>query len=132
MTERQKQRADDRWWTAIRKAVEHFDHKPDVHRNRSAYIFDDLNSREKAILRDLAGECTVCGSTDRLHLDHDHDSGIVRGVLCQNCNFALGRLGDSIERLIALACYLRRHDRWVNQQREDPVGYFAALDDFNA
>src|SRR5262245_12668436 len=34
--------------------------------------------------------CEVCGSFDRLHVDHDHITNTVRGILCQKCNIALG------------------------------------------
>lgn len=34
--------------------------------------------------------CQICGSRKRLVLDHDHFSGLARGVLCQTCNTAVG------------------------------------------
>lgn len=39
--------------------------------------------------------CEVCGSTERLCVDHDHKTGIVRGTLCSRCNAALGMLKDN-------------------------------------
>lgn len=33
--------------------------------------------------------CAACGSTENLHVDHCHDTGRVRGVLCHNCNTVL-------------------------------------------
>ena len=47
--------------------------------------------------------CAICGVLDsgkrRLHIDHDHDTGKFRGMLCGNCNSAIGLLGDDIENI---------------------------------
>lgn len=53
--------------------------------------------------------CAVCGATDRIHIDHDHTSGKVRGALCSACNIALGYACDDPERLEKLAAYVRSH-----------------------
>lgn len=59
-----------------------------------------------------AGEgCVVCGGNDIMHLDHDHETGKFRDILCHHCNTALGQVGDSIERLEALIAYLRKHGK---------------------
>jgi hypothetical protein len=54
------------------------------------------------------GCCGCCKNkfTRQPHLDHDHRTGKVRGLLCNNCNVALGHAMDSIERLEALKAYL--------------------------
>lgn len=57
--------------------------------------------------------CGVCGGTEpgrRLAIDHDHVTGLVRGLLCRKCNAALGLLGDSVEGVEAALDYLRRHE----------------------
>lgn len=50
------------------------------------------------MLRDQNGGCAICGSKPpkgkRLDIDHDHDSGEVRGLLCGPCNRSLGLLKD--------------------------------------
>lgn len=46
----------------------------------------------------VAGHCQICGRhKDQLHVDHNHDTGEVRGLLCNRCNTALGLLQDSPE-----------------------------------
>lgn len=61
------------------------------------------------------GVCASCGGEakgrwkSRLHIDHDHSTGKVRGLLCQNCNIALGQLKDSISRISKLLEYKRKH-----------------------
>jgi hypothetical protein len=44
---------------------------------------------------------------DGLHIDHDHKTGRVRGLLCARCNATLGHARDSIDRLAGLIEYLK-------------------------
>jgi hypothetical protein len=41
--------------------------------------------------------CEICGDTEKLVLDHNHDTGAFRGCLCHRCNTAIGQFKDSIE-----------------------------------
>lgn len=60
------------------------------------------------------GKCHSCKTKDAKNIDHDHNccSGpyscgvCVRGVLCHNCNSALGLLKDSKENIIGLLQYI--------------------------
>ena len=54
------------------------------------------------------GLCLICHqpSPKNLHVDHDHDSGKVRGLLCMRCNVGMGSFDDDPERLFAAALYL--------------------------
>ncbi|MEV4482794.1 endonuclease VII domain-containing protein [Micromonospora coxensis] len=53
------------------------------------------------------GVCAICGGEDPQHLDHDHRTGWVRGILCFNCNGGLGQFRDSPTRLARAITYLR-------------------------
>ncbi len=58
------------------------------------------------------GGCAACGATPkldgpRLHVDHRHADGTVRGLLCWRCNRTIGASRDDAEALFGLAVYLR-------------------------
>lgn len=57
--------------------------------------------------------CKSCGNeflnTKSMHIDHCHDTMKVRGILCVNCNVALGYAKNSIERLKSLIIYLQQN-----------------------
>lgn len=57
--------------------------------------------------------CPVCGISFEVSVpcvDHDHDTGRVRGLLCKPCNRAIGLLGDDPDRLRLGAEYLEATD----------------------
>lgn len=68
-----------------------------------------LQHEYEAIFVAQRGCCAICGLRPRrLVVDHDHASGQVRGLLCSNCNFAVGELDDDVTRCTAAADYLSR------------------------
>jgi Recombination endonuclease VII len=58
------------------------------------------------------GRCAICGTTEpgrktkRFHLDHCHDTGEIRGLLCAGCNVGIAHLQHSEEILISALRYL--------------------------
>ena len=56
--------------------------------------------------------CAICGTDDTgarkaFHVDHCHDTGKVRGLLCGNCNSGIGNLRDDIDLLYRAIEYLK-------------------------
>ncbi len=64
----------------------------------------------EALFLEQGCACAVCGRQQRrhLHVDHDHATGAVRGLLCSDCNTALGHLHDSPEIIRKLLQYISR------------------------
>ena len=65
------------------------------------------------LLAEQEGVCAVCqgphvGSGGRFHVDHDHETGVVRGLLCGPCNTGLGQFKDSSLVLSQAMNYLRK------------------------
>lgn len=60
----------------------------------------------EALVEAQQGLCAVCGTEDKLFVDHDHGTGDNRGLLCQNCNFGLGHFRDNPDLLMSAAVYL--------------------------
>ena len=69
----------------------------------------------QAQLTAQGGGCSICGATESvgarkaLHVDHDHATGAIRGLLCHHCNTMLGLAKDSPEILAKAIEYLARH-----------------------
>lgn len=59
------------------------------------------------LLDEQDGACAACARDDQaLVVDHHHEDGVVRGLLCAQCNTAIGLMGDDVERVFAVAGYL--------------------------
>ena len=65
-------------------------------------------------LAEQGSRCAICRyefdvkAKRSFHIDHDHSTGAVRGLLCITCNFALGLLGDDLKRVELAIVYLQR------------------------
>lgn len=56
--------------------------------------------------------CAICDEDFDFcirHIDHDHETGQVRGLLCPRCNTTIGRANDDPALLRAMAAYIERH-----------------------
>ena len=72
----------------------------------------------EAMLVAQNGECANCGSIDSganhghgwLHIDHDHITGKIRGLLCTACNHLMGNCRDNPAILLRAIAYLAKHN----------------------
>lgn len=76
-------------------------------------ILNMTYEKYEEMLKDQDYKCAICSKdhTDskKLHVDHCHVTGKARGLLCNNCNNGMGKLGDSIERLKNTIKYLEKN-----------------------
>jgi hypothetical protein len=86
-------------------------------RTRLMYQFGLTLADYEAMLKAQGGLCALCGQPETatrkgtlraLCVDHCHESGRVRGLLCYRCNLAVGLIGDNAEWAGKLAAYLNR------------------------
>lgn len=62
---------------------------------------------EAEVLSMRARGCDLCGSLEKVCVDHDHSTGAVRGALCHKHNCALGLFDDDAEMLARAIKYLK-------------------------
>jgi hypothetical protein len=90
-----------------RNSIEYKEHckKYLLQRNYGLTIED-----KNKIIESQSGLCPIClralGINQGIHIDHDHVTGKIRGILCLNCNVAMGHFHDSIPTLKNAIKYL--------------------------
>lgn len=103
--------------TRIRKPREAYPYNPaQRRRNRLRKLYGITQEDFNRLAEQQNGVCAICGEPppqnkklNRLYVDHNHETGQVRGLLCNNCNTAIGQLRDSLDIVLKAAAYLRRH-----------------------
>jgi Recombination endonuclease VII len=72
------------------------------------------------MVEEQQGFCAICGAEETLSrsgkvqslaLDHNHETGEIRGLLCSKCNLALGLMDDNPDILRAALAYLTSYDQ---------------------
>ncbi len=66
-----------------------------------AYSYGLTNEQYESLLKSQNYMCAICRTHQKdlkmpLHVDHNHTTGKVRGMLCRDCNLALGLLKDNL------------------------------------
>jgi len=71
----------------------------------------------EAMLNNQLGLCAICKSTRTINptgqnhcVDHNHETGKIRGLLCHYCNSGIGKFNDNIEMLQKALTYLIKND----------------------
>jgi recombination endonuclease VII len=73
------------------------------------------------IAKEQGERCAMCHQRkEYLLVDHDHDTGEIRGLICRSCNVRLGFMGDGIGALHLAYAYLRRARPNVESPAAEP------------
>lgn len=85
---------------------------PEVTRKRNRYYKYGVSPEDVAfMIARQKGTCAICPmllSEKTAHVDHDHKTGKVRGLLCRKCNLGLGHFEDNPSFLVSAVSYLQR------------------------
>jgi hypothetical protein len=76
------------------------------------YIYGITLEDFKRMHREQGEGCYLCKRNiqgKNIHIDHDHETGKIRKLLCSNCNTALGLLSDNKQLLLDCVSYLEAH-----------------------
>ena len=77
------------------------------------------------MLEAQSGRCAICGTDTptgkwkAFAVDHDHKTGLVRALLCNECNRGIGLLKDSAELLQKAANYIANHDKKTKADKHE-------------
>lgn len=112
----EKVRESSRKW-----ARENRDKNRSTHyKHRYGIVLDDYNR----MFEEQDGYCGICGTHQarfkkRLAVDHCHETGDVRGLLCDDCNKGLGNFKDNVDYLSKALQYLRAVDSEVHKAKQE-------------
>jgi hypothetical protein len=84
-------------------------HECRAERNRVSYFrrkYGLTPEERDEMIASQIGACVISLAAPAVHVDHCHSTGKVRGVLCFNCNSAIGLLGDDPDTVRRAAAYL--------------------------
>ena len=79
----------------------------------------------ETMFQEQGGVCAICSESDPKgkgfwHVDHDHMTGKVRGILCDWCNRGLGQYRDNVNYLMSAAAYLIKNSELVTNSVTQP------------
>jgi len=92
-------------------------HKEKIKNSRLKRIYNISIDEYNNILLTQNNRCAICKkpldlqNPKHVHIDHDHKTGKVRGILCNKCNSAIGYLNDNIEYIKNALEYLEHNKR---------------------
>jgi hypothetical protein len=81
--------------------------------NHDRWKYGVLWGFRQALWSSQNGQCAICSCAIEVlggHIDHDHATGRIRGMLCRDCNNGLGAFKDSVDNLAIAVEYLKRTD----------------------
>lgn len=87
------------------------DNQERLSQHRSRWKYGISPARRAAMIEAQGGACAICklplsAEPRARHVDHNHETGRIRSVLCHACNLALGLTRESLDTLRAMVAYL--------------------------
>lgn len=100
----------------VRNKIFYISHREQYNTNRLLKKYGLSKSAFLVLLDNQGGVCAICQKCDwgwhGPKIDHDHNAGgLVRGILCQNCNLALGHIHDDPTIARSMSDYLEKFKR---------------------
>lgn len=79
-----------------------------IKNNRYIYKYNITLEEFRCMVAQQGGRCRVCDEQEgeSLHIDHNHATGEIRGLLCKSCNMALGLFNDDAKSLQGAINYI--------------------------
>jgi hypothetical protein len=111
------------YFTAHKKTLDGFDswckicrgsYRSEIRRGQYRSMISDENLKELI----KTENCIICGSEEKLVVDHCHATDIVRGMLCNNCNMGLGHFKDDPLLLEFARIYLLYYNKDSSEAEE--------------
>lgn len=93
--------------------------RPEERKKRRTYQLKHLygltQEEYESLVKMQNAKCAICGKdkSEPLNVDHDHTTLIIRGLLCRECNRAIGFFGDDPKNLIKASEYLKRNQSTI-------------------
>jgi hypothetical protein len=85
-------------------------HTPNKNREQKLKKHYGMSEQDyNALLEKQEGRCAICNNYRKLVVDHCHQYGTVRALLCSNCNSAIGLLAENPFTIKAAAAYVEAH-----------------------
>ena len=104
-----------------KKYKKYYKENPEMFRKHNLKRYGITPEDKEKMLENQGYKCAICGEEiflfrdtknkkkDIAHVDHDHDTGEVRGLLCDKCNRGLGYFRDNTEYLLSAVSYLKKN-----------------------
>lgn len=112
---RDKYSQDDEFRNNHKKSVkDYYLSHPEIRFNQRMKQLGITSNDYFDMLKSQNYKCAICDSEigdkagNRLYVDHNHKTGKVRGLLCMNCNFAIGQFQDDVNLLKRAIEYLEK------------------------
>ena len=103
-------RVVDEYVTAIKQSP---NKRPDKRYSFLARTYGISKDKYTKMLSDQGNTCAICHnqfeSNKDIHVDHDHKTGTIRGLLCFKCNVLLGNSKENIDTLNSAITYIKKY-----------------------